>query len=456
MIATKGKFTLANHLDFLNKKLLDVAAGVVTRLAVFMPPRHGKSETISRWFCVWFLLNFPDKRVLLASYEAEFAAQWGQKVRDGFNEVAEQFGLRVNPMIAARHAWEIQRFDERTQTWVATGGGMKTAGIGGPLTGRGGDIVIIDDPVKNAEEAFSPTMREKAWDWYRSTLYTRLEPDARIIIVQTRWHEDDLSGRILNEIGKGGDEFEVINFPAIAESSDVLGREPGAALWPQRYDEVALKQIEASVGPYWFAAMYQQQPIPAGKGTFQMQWVGRYRKANGTYILTKPDGSQHGWPVQSTVIFSTVDLATSLKETADFTVISTWALTPQSELLLLDVVRERMEGPEHNGLLVNVWLKYKPTMFYIEQAGFQLTTIQHALRAGLPITPVVPQGDKLQRSLPAAARMKAGFYYFPEGTAFEDEERELWRFPASPHDDFVDTVSLATLAVMELGYVGTV
>jgi hypothetical protein len=310
---------------------------------VFMPPRHGKSELVSRWFPAWLMLNFPDWRVMLASYEASFASSWGKKARDIFEFWASYIGLRVDPSKGASEWWEVQR-RIANQQWRNTGGAMYSVGVGGGLTGKGGNVVIIDDPIKNAEESMSMTMRQKSFDWYLSTLSTRAEPDGATIIVQTRWHDDDLSGRILKEASQIGEDWKVISLPALAGENDPLNRNVGEALWPERYDEPTLRKTEEKIGPYWFSALYQQSPIPEGKSIFQPQWLGRWTYINdgSTFRLTRADGTTKFVPKGHCSIFATVDLATSIKQTADFTVISVWAMTPERETLLLDVVRQRL------------------------------------------------------------------------------------------------------------------
>lgn len=248
---TAGRFTLPTHLRVLGRKLVDVARGRCPRLVVEMPPRHAKSTLCSHWFPVWYLSLFPQNRVILTSYEAGFAASWGRKVRNSIVEHAESLGVGIADDSAAADDWAT---DE--------GGGMVTAGVGGPITGRGADVFIVDDPVKNAEEANSQTIRDKTWDWWLSTARTRLEPGAAALAVMTRWHEDDLVGRIL----AGADEdpdgipWEVLRLPALAEHADPLGRKPGEALWPARYDEKAMGQIRRDVGDYVWDALFQQKP----------------------------------------------------------------------------------------------------------------------------------------------------------------------------------------------------
>jgi hypothetical protein len=241
-----------------------VAIGSVKRLLITMPPRHGKSEFASKYFPAWYLGTFPDRRVILTSYEADFAMTWGRKVRDLLHEFGPAvFGVSVRSDSTAANRWGIE---DNT-------GGMDTAGVGGPITGKGAHLLIIDDPVKNAEEAASETMRNKAWDWYVSTAYTRLEPAGAVILIQTRWHSDDLAGRILAHAAETGERWDVVNLPAMAEEGDVLGRESGEPLWPERFDLDALERIRATLGGYYFAALYQQRPGPPDGAMFKTAWL---------------------------------------------------------------------------------------------------------------------------------------------------------------------------------------
>lgn len=242
------------HLELLSQKVCDVVAGRLPRLIVTCPPRHGKSELVSHWVPVWFLENWPWKRVILGSYEADFASAWGRKARDTiakYNELGtHQLNVRLNPNTSAVSHW-----------MTSERGSMSTAGVGGPITGKGADLLIIDDPIKNWAEASSFTIRENLWNWYRSTARTRVEPGGGIIVAMTRWHPDDLVGRLIrSEEQEGGEHWEVFDFPALAIKHDVLGREPGHPLWPQRYGEEELLSIRASVGPKIWNSMYQQNP----------------------------------------------------------------------------------------------------------------------------------------------------------------------------------------------------
>ncbi len=211
--ASGGRWICAPHLELLNRSLMDVASGVIKRLMICMPPRHGKSEFTSKYFPAWYLGTFPDRRIILTSYEAEFAKEWGRKVRDILQEHGQSyFGVSVRPDTSAANRWNL----------TGRAGGMVTSGVGGPITGKGADLLIIDDPVKNAEEADSETYRNRAWEWYTSTAYTRLEPGGALILIQTRWHEDDLAGRILEAMEGGGEQWHVLSLPALSETGEVF------------------------------------------------------------------------------------------------------------------------------------------------------------------------------------------------------------------------------------------
>lgn len=454
--ATNPNTMTPHHLMVLNEVLIDVAKGITPRVILTFPPRHGKSETTSRLFPAWYVGMNPWHRVMLISYAAEFAATWGRKTRDLMEEYGPRFfNVKMRDDVRAKDAWEVM---ERTvHGFRPTIGGMVTAGIGGPITGKGGDLIIVDDPIKNQEEAFSQHMRDKNWDWFKSTLMSRAEPGAKAIVIQTRWHEDDLAGRLIQQTEDGdGESWQLINFPALAGPNDVLGRAEGEALWPERYSRERLLAVQADQGSYWFSALYQQSPIPAGDALFKPEDLCRYiRNDHGVLTLIHRDGSKSLIQDNQGVRFTTVDLAASLKQSADFTVVSTWQETPYGDLILLDVKRLRMEGPDQVPLLMRTWQELQPRVFYIENVGYQLTIIQAALRAGLPVRPLTPDTDKVSRALSPAAKMEAGKIFFPMGAPWlQDVESELWRFPAGAHDDFVDTLSMASLASLGVGYVG--
>jgi hypothetical protein len=258
---SRGRWILTRHLIKLSELLVDLAARRIYRLIIEMPPRHGKSEMVSHWFPVWYLNKFNQHKIILASYEADFAESWGRKVRDSIQENRSSLDVKLGSAVLAARHWET------TQE-----GGMVTAGVGGPITGKGADLLVMDDPVKNAEEAYSPTYQEKIWDWWRSTAYTRLEPGGVAAIMMTRWHKKDLVGRIIEEMEGGGERWTILRLPALAELGDPLGRSPGRALWPGRFDREALINIKDTIGSTFWSALYQQSPTDKEGAMFRREW----------------------------------------------------------------------------------------------------------------------------------------------------------------------------------------
>jgi predicted phage terminase large subunit-like protein len=300
------------------------------------------------------------------------------------------------------------------------------------------NCLIIDDPVKNDEEAFSKVYREKAWDWWCGTASTRLEPSGSCVLIMTRWHEDDLAGRLLREDGKS---WTVVKLPAIAEATDPLGREEGAALWPERWsvEELMTKKTAA----WAWIAEYQQRPAPDEGAIFKRQNFRYFTNSEGTYKLNASTGLSVV-PLDTCRRLITVDLAASVKTSADFTVVSSWAVTPKNDLLWLDVRRLRLEGPDQLPLLQRVYEEQKPCTVHIEKVGYQLTLIQQAIRAGLPVRECPVDKDKVSRAIPAAARMESGTVYMKQDAHWlRDCEAELLSFPNAEHDDQVDTLSMA-------------
>ncbi len=419
-LASSGHWRYAPHLRLLSQQLWRVAAGHVRRLMVFMPPRHGKSELVSHYFPAWYLGTRPNRRVILTSYEADFAASWGRKVRDVLVAYGPTvYGVRVRADSSAANRWDL----------ADATGGMVTAGVGGPITGRGSHVLIVDDPLKNAEEAQSATMRERIWEWWRSTAYTRLEPNGAAVLVMTRWHEDDLAGRLLAEMAGGGEQWEVLSLPAIAEEvDDVLGRQPGEALWPERYDRRELARIRANVGAAWWAALYQQHPSPTSGGTFQRSWLG----------------ARYTVPPHLTSIIQAVDTAFKTGVASDYSVIATWG-TDGRNYYLLHVWRDRVQYPDLKRALLDQYHAFRPDLVLIEDAASGQSVIQD-LRAQthLPIIAIPARGSKQSRADAVSPLFEAGRVYLPEQAPWlGDWIEEHVSFPRGAHDDCVDTTAIA-------------
>lgn len=413
-----GNYVYAEHLRKLNNKLLDVANGKCKRLMVFMPPRHGKSELISKYFPAWYIGMNPDKRIILASYEADQAAGFGQKARDLLEEYKNIYGVNINGASAARNRWDVEGHR----------GGMVTAGVGGAITGKGANVFIIDDPVKNSEQANSVTYREKAKDWYRSTAYTRLTPDGAIILIQTRWHEDDLGGWLINE---SSDEWDVLTLPAIDEE--------GHALWPDHFGLDKLNAIKREMGDYWFSAMYQQNPMPAEGGILKRSWLQYYEP--GTVYMDN-HVKYTGW-----------DLAISLKETADYTVSCTVSVDPNSlDVYVLDWTRDHISFPDQVNQVITQYDRHRPMVIGIETNAYQAALPQAVMRQRmLPIKNMPSFKDKVTKITSSYTMFEQGKVFLPKNHPLLGEfENEYTRFPQGKHDDILDATSMA----IELAKIG--
>ncbi|QLJ06728.1 terminase, large subunit (plasmid) [Streptomyces sp. NEAU-sy36] len=265
-VLTEGREKQAPHLDMIDGVFQRIAAGERMQVMITCPPRHGKSQRASRWGPLWYLRRNPTARVMLASYGAELADDHGRWVRDQLRAYAPTLGVRLHP---GSHA--ANRFDLEAPRSSSIRGGMVTAGVGGSLTGKGFSLGVIDDPFKGSDDANSPAQRERVWNWYQSVFYTRRAPGASLILINTRWHEDDLSGRIL---ATEPENWTLIDLPALALSDqDPLGRKPGQALWPEQYDEEELARTRRAVGERVWWALYQQQPRPLEGGVWQWAWI---------------------------------------------------------------------------------------------------------------------------------------------------------------------------------------
>lgn len=447
-----SQFVRPRHIELLNDAIVAGTSGRMKRsdgtpvrgMIVTMPPRHGKSELISKFTPAWYLMKHPDKRVIVTSYSDSFAETWGAAARSIVQEHPE-FGLMLDPSTQSKSNWRIDKH----------AGSMRTAGAGGPITGTGAHLLIIDDPFKDNEDADSQFNRDKVWDWFQSVVLTRLElPIQRpgqpiheppfMILVQTRWHEDDLAGRLIEAEPEKWFQF---NLPALAAPDDPAGRAEGEPLWPEKYDLAYLLDLKTSMSARWWSAMFQQSPSIEGGGIFRGDSFVRYnvrRSDRGLlYNMNSKDGEKRsaadfkGWR------FATVDLAASTKTTADFTVAMVFHVTKQKDMLVLDVIRERMEGADHEKFIERLRAKHSELRFIgIEKATFGMTLIQTLRRKGVPVRELIPDKDKVSRAYAAAAFIEGEKLFFPQSAPWLAEfEHELLAFDNGAHDDMVDALA---------------
>lgn len=439
---SRGQWRRAPHLDLLCSKLEAVERGEIKRLIITMPPRHGKSEVASKHFPAWYLGKHPDREIILSSYGADLAQDFSRIARSILREFGlELFGVKLSGESAAVNRWGIE----------GSRGGLTAVGAGGPITGRGAHLAIADDPFKGAEDASSAAIRKKVIEWYKTVLRTRLAPGGAIIIIQTRWHKGDLAGHLIEEMSADGEKWVVLNLPAIAGDADPLGRAPGEALWPERFSLEALLDIKRTLGSYWWNCLYQQSPGDPEGHLFKRQFFRYFETKDDFYILHHEDGDRKVH-TSNCVKIQTCDPAGSTKASADFFVLATWAITPNRELLLLDVIRTRLEGPDQPALFENGYRRWGPLKQGVEVAGLGKILYQTLVRLGLPIVDLVPDKDKTMRAIPMAARYEAGMVYHPQHAPswLGEYEEEIIAFPNAPHDDQVDVASYAYVMLQDI------
>ena len=429
------RWKCAKHLELLCELIEQVERGEIERLIITMPPRHGKSMTVTESFPSWFIGKNPERRVIEVSYGSELAQRFGRANRRKIDEFGKSiFGI------------EISRDNASVTNWGIDGhsGGMISAGLGGSITGQGADLLIIDDPIKNRQEAESVTYRERIWSEWQDTLSSRLHPGGRAVIIMTRWHEDDLAGRLLSR----GSHWKLVNLPAIAEEHDLIGRKPGEALWSEQgFNEAWCKDKQASLGSRSWESLYQGRPRPADGNLFRSSCFRKFSEVLGCYKV-----GEKIYEKSACKIFQTCDVAGSLKNSADFFVLGTFALCPNGELLVQEIFRERLEGPDQPALIKRKFDEYKPLLIGVESANMGLTLYQMLVRSGLPVIELKPEVDKFTRAIPAAARYESGMIFHAANAHWlNDLESELLAFPNGSHDDQVDVMSYAVY-VQSWGY----
>jgi predicted phage terminase large subunit-like protein len=385
------------------------------RLIVNVPPRHGKSHMLSWWVPTWLIGVCPQLRVILASYQDTFAASWGRKVRDTIRAIPE-LEARVRDDVSATAAWETEQ-----------GGGMVCSGPGGAITGKGANCILIDDILKNEEEARSPVIRKKAQDWFSSTLLTRTEPGASIIILQTRWHQDDLCGHLLRE---QPDKWKHLRLPAIADSiDDPLHRMIGQSLCPDRYDEKALMQKRKEVGERTWAGLYQQLPSPAEGNILQRQWIKYYDIAPAQF-----DEQIQSWDL-------------TFKELgSSFVVGQLWGRRG-ADFFLVDQLRGRWGFSETCKQIIEFSRKHPRARVKLIEDKANGPAVLDALKSRIPgLIAVKPDGGKEARCSAVSPLFESGNVFIPStaSSPWVAELVEEWvSFPSSANDDQVDAMSQA-------------
>ena len=413
----------------------DVVDKKSPRLMLFMPPRHGKSTLASVSYPAWHLGRNPKHEFISCSYSGSLAMAFSRKVRHLLRE----------PLY--KNVFADSKLDPQSQSvesWLTTeGGGYVAAGVGGGITGKGAHVLVIDDPVKNREDAESEFNRESVWDWYTSTAYTRLAPGGGILVILTRWHDDDLAGRLLRSAEDGGDQWEVVEYPAIAEKDEEF-REIGEPLHADRYNLDALTKIQKAIGPRDWSALYQQNPVSDEGDYFTRSMINYFDMKDVDFDRMK--------------FYTAWDLAIGQRDKNDYSVGMVMGVDEYERLYVVDVVRGRFDGYDLVEKILDLYEKWKPLAVGIEKGHIEMAIgpflekrVQerrlyeayfHGLRTG--------RRDKEARARAIQGRMQQGMVYIPKDPVWSSPlVSELLRFPNGTHDDQVDELAWLGLMMTE-------
>jgi predicted phage terminase large subunit-like protein len=426
-------------LDLIDAALVEAFNTPDSRLIISMPPQEGKSQRASRRFPLWCLTQNNELRIAIASYESNVARRWGRAIRDDITTHGKDLGLAVRADLAAQHEWALDGHE----------GGVYTAGIGGALTGRPVDLMIIDDPIKDREQADSDTYRDRAWDWWTDTALTRLAPGAPVVLILTRWHADDLAGRLL--AAEDGADWTVINIPAEADhrpekgETDPLGREPGVFMESARRRTVTqwIKRKIASGARTW-ASLYQGRPSPDQGGVFPAEWA-RYSQP---MWLEQADGSRRvpGIGRDDHELVQSWDLAFKDTKSSDYVVGQVW-LRVGNTAYLLDQVRARLNFTATCQAITAMSAKWPEAVAKFVEDKANGPAVMNALgKTVFGLIPIEPEGSKYARASAISPLTESGNVVLPDAELLPNVEElieEAKNFPNSAHDDTIDALSQA-------------
>ena len=442
-------WVMGRHIELIASKLQDVVDGKIKRLMVFLPPRSSKSVLCSKLFPAWYIGRNPTHEILSVSHSDQLASDFGRSVRDivdteDFHKMFPEVSLRQDVRAAGK--WRTNK-----------NGSYYAAGVRGKIAGRGAHIAILDDAMSE-EDAISPTGRRYIKEWWPSGLRTRLMPNGSIIIINTRYHYDDLCGWLLKMenrmLMRFIDCWHVVKIPAWLDekSAELLGLPEGSSYFPEWKTTEVLQldeqEIRATNGSKYWESLYMQNPTPDEGGMIKKEWIKWW---------------PHSIPPQCDFIIQTYDTAFSTKTTADFSVIQTWGIFSRleedttkhtenftSNLILLGSVRQRFEYPELRKVAQEQYKKYKPDICVVEKKASGQSLIQDMRRSGLPVLEYSPDKDKISRVYAATPMLESGRVWLPEGKEWATELfDELASFPYAPHDDQVDAMTMAIHYVKE-------
>ena len=433
---------MGRHIEVISDKLKDLEDGTIKRLMVFLPPRSSKSVICSKLFPAWYIGRNPEHEILTVSHSDQLSSDFGRSVRDIVN--TEEFqkifkGVSLRSDVRAAGKWKTNR-----------NGTYYAAGVRSQIAGRGAHIAILDD-VMSEEDAISASGRRYIKEWYPAGLRTRIMPNGSIVIINTRYHYDDLCGWLLKQQENMGEfetiPWEVIRIPAWVDddASELLGLPVGSSYFPEWKSDAVLRmdesEIKASNGSRYWNALYMQDPTPEEGGIIKKKWLKYW---------------EYEEPPTCDFIVQTYDTAFSTKTTADYSVIQTWGIFSmynQDEIgyedfvphmILLGNIRGRFEYPELRKLAQKLYNEHQPDVCMVEKKASGQSLIQDMRRGGLPVMEYNPDRDKISRVYAASPIIEAGRMWIPNNKKWSDELiEELLRFPNAAHDDQVDAMTMA-------------
>ena len=432
-------YRFSPHNYLIADKLQELEAGDIRRLMIFMPPRHGKTMQVSEFFPAWYLGRNPSHQIIAATYSYDRAGDVGRKVRNQM----------IDPVHKAVFPDCVISTDSKGANKLATdqGGQYYSVGVGGAIVGRGANLFIIDDPIKSREDAESLTSRKKIIEWFKAVAFTRLMPDNRIVIVMTRWHFDDLAGRILDE---AKEKWDVLSLPAIAESNDQIKRKPGQALWPSDYPVKTLENIKQSIGSREWNSQYQQRPLDEEGGMIKLGWFKRYDDREVTkyeiVCLSRREAPAEK-PFGIYKIVLSWDTAFKESELNDPSSCTIWGISADGYYLLY-VFNKRMGFPalkKHAIRIYDRYMKYDmgsvAVLIEDRASGQSLIQVLEA-ETRIPIIPIRPDSNKVIRTDEVSPIMEAGHVHLPENAPWLIRyETQMAQFPLGREDDDVDSTT---------------
>ena len=425
------EFIMGTHHGIIAKKLEQIARGEIKRLIINMPPRHTKSEFASFLFPAWMIGRNPAMKIIQATHTTELAVNFGRKTKnlletDEYKDIFPDTSLSVDSKASGR--WDTKR-----------GGMYYAVGVGSNLAGRGGDLIIIDDP-HSEQTALSTNGFDLAWDWYTGGPRQRLQPGGAIVLVQTRWSEKDMTAQLIRAQGKDplADQWEIVELPALMPS--------GEPCWPEFWSKHELEQVKASVPAYKWNAQYQQNPTAEELSILKREWWKKW---------TKKEVPNLKYVIQS------YDTAFSKKETADYSAITTWGVFYPQEiggspaLILLDVKKGRWDFPELKVIAQEQYSFWEPETVIIEAKATGMPLTHELQKLGIPVVNFTPSkgNDKLSRVHSISPLFEAGMVWAPDEVWADEMIEECAAFPNGRYDDLVDSMTQALMRYRQGNFV---